>query len=214
VHSRHSAWLPISGIATLLGVVVVGWACVTAPPRNPENACDIFNEHVSWYRAARQTQDRWGVAPALQLAVVYQESSFNARARPPRRRILWIIPGWRLSSAYGYGQVVDATWERYRASTGRLGADRDEFRDVSDFLGWYGAELQRVALIDLDDPASFYLAYHEGPAGYRRRSFEAKPWLARVASRVAMRTRRYESQLSRCREQLDARIRTPWWWPF
>jgi len=207
-------WAPLASVVILVGLVAGSWACATAPPRNPESACDIFSENLSWYEAARDTEERWGVSAALQLAVIYQESGFDARARPPRSTILWVFPGPRASSAYGYGQVVDGTWDRYRASTGRRGADRDRFEDVSDFMGWYGRELRRSAAIEDEDHLGFYLAYHEGPGGYRSRSFEAKPWLARVAQRVAQRARVYERQLSRCGPALDERLATPWWWPF
>lgn len=55
-----------------------------------------------------------------------------------------------------------------------------------------------------------YLAYHEGHGGYRRGTYRGKPWLMRVARKVDGRARRYHTQLSRCREELES------WglWPF
>ena len=41
------------------------------------------------------------------------------------------------SSAYGYAQALEGTWDDYRKDTGRRGADRDDFADSSDFIGWY-----------------------------------------------------------------------------
>jgi len=190
------------------------WACVTPPPTNPDDACRIFDERLDWYVAARDAKEEWGVSPALQLAIIHQESAFRAQARPARTRFLWIFPGPRPSSAYGYGQVVDATWERYRVRTGRIDADRDDFADVADFIGWYGSEIRRRTNLPLADSYGFYLSYHEGPGGFLRGSFEAKPWLMSVARRVAERSARYDRQLTRCRAQLDERARAPWWWPF
>jgi len=51
------------------------------------------------------------------MAIIRQESSFQADAQPPRSRILWIIPGPRPSSAYGYSQALDGTWDWYRQAT-------------------------------------------------------------------------------------------------
>ena len=195
-------------------LLVTTWACVTPPPANPEDACRIFGERLDWYRAARASEDRWGLAASVQLAVIHQESSFRAQARPPRARFLWIFPGARPSSAYGYGQVTDSTWERYRRQNGRAGADRDDFSDVTDFIGWYGQEIRRTAGLAPSDTRSLYLAYHEGPAGFLRGTHESKAWLGRVAARVAQRAERYEQQLRTCRPELEARIRGPWWWPF
>jgi hypothetical protein len=48
------------------------------------------------------------------------------------------------------------------------------------------------------DARNQYLAYHEGHAGYRRGSYNAKPWLLRVADGVADRAATYEMQLISC----------------
>jgi hypothetical protein len=50
-----------------------------------------------------------------------------------------------------------------------------------------------------DDARNQYLAYHEGHSGYARGSYNAKPWLLRVASRVDERAEMYERQLVGCR---------------
>jgi hypothetical protein len=48
------------------------------------------------------------------------------------------------------------------------------------------------------DAFNQYLAYHEGHAGYRRGSYNAKSWLLRVADDVAERALTYEMQLISC----------------
>ncbi len=154
------------------------------------------------YSSARRSFETWGVPEAVQLAVIYQESGFRATARPPRRRILWILPGPRPSSAYGYAQALDSTWESYRESTGRHGADRNYFPDAVDFIGWYGSEIHRRTGIAKDDAYSLYLAYHEGPGGYRRGSHKDKPWLLGTARKVDARARTYQRQYAACKERL------------
>jgi len=142
------------------------------------------------------------VPEAVQLAIIHQESRFVARARPPRQRFLLIFPGSRPSSAYGYGQILDGTWDEYRRSVGRADAARDDFGDVVDFIGWYGDRAHRQAGVARNDAGSLYLAYHEGIGGYSRGTHTAKAWLAPVARKVEVRAGRYQAQFNGCRESL------------
>ncbi len=184
-------------------------ACAS-PPRKSDDLCDIFTARRSWYKAARRSYDRWGVPESVQLAVIKQESSFRARAKPKRKKVLWIFPGPRPSSAYGYGQVLDGTWDLYRKSTGRRGADRHDFGDVTDFIGWYGHHIHQRTGVAKNDPYGLYLAYHEGAGGYLRASYTQKPQLQGVARSVDRQAKRYQAQYATCREDLAR----PWYWPF
>ena len=199
----------------LVGLMFTGLVvfvdCSTPPPRSPDDLCKIFTERRSWYRSARSSYYRWGVPVSLQLAVIHQESSFRANAKPPRSRFLWIFPGPRASSAVGYGQALEPTWREYKRSTGNSGATRDDFGDVTDFIGWYGHRAADSADVPKNDPYRFYLAYHEGPGGYRRGTWKSKPWLQQVARKVSARARRYHAQYLGCREELASHR---WWWPF
>lgn len=187
--------------AVVLAVTLVS-GCAKGPPRDPEDACAIFRERRGWWQAARESRERWGVSEATQLAIIHQESRFRHDSRPPRRKLLWFIPWRRHSSAFGYGQVTDGTWDDYQRRSGNGGADRDDFDDVADFIGWYGHTIHRRTGIPKSDAYRLYLAYHEGPAGYRRGSHEKKAWLRGVARRVAARAERYERQYTTCREEL------------
>jgi hypothetical protein len=189
----------------LAAALLLSAACATPPPRRPDDACAIFSEHRSWHRAARESGERWGVPEPVQLALVHQESRFRHDARPARRRILWVLPGPRPSSAYGYGQVLDETWDLYRRETGRRGADRDDFADVADFIGWYGDLAHRRAGVAKDDAYALYLAYHEGPGGYARGTHLRRPWLLEVARKVDARAALYRLQYGSCRERLSRR---------
>ncbi len=189
--------------AALLTACGLGLACATTPPSNPDDLCSIFKEKRGWFRATQESRAQWGVPEPVQLAIVYQESRFVARARPPRKRFLGIFPGARPSSAYGYGQILDGTWQEYRASVGRRAAARDDFGDVVDFIGWYGDRAHGRAGIAKNDAGALYLAYHEGIGGYSRGTHIAKGWLVQVARKVSVRAARYQKQYDACRERLE-----------
>lgn len=200
--ARRSAWLACAALMVLFGYV---WLRAESPPEKPGDLCAVFEEKRSWYRSARASARGFGVPEAVQMAILHQESGFRSKARPPRKRILWVLPGPRPSSAYGYGQVIESTWRQYRDRTGRLRARRTRFGDVAHFMGWYIAEIHRTTGIRKDDAYNLYLAYHEGPTGFLRGSHRSKDWLLRTARSVDDRARRYQRQLTACRERLDSR---------
>jgi hypothetical protein len=177
-------------------------ACASAPPSQVQNACLILDENRSWGPDLRRAERRWGLSPGAQLAFVKRESSFERRARPERTRILWVLPGPRPSSAFGYAQALDATWDWYRDDTGRRGADRHDFGDAVDFVGWYASQSHSLSDIELNDPYRLYLAYHEGHGGFNRGTYRGKAWLQRAARKVEADTRRYDAQIARCRHRL------------
>lgn len=181
---------------TLIGLLLSG--CTSKPPANPDNICKIFSEKRGWYKDAKKASRRWGTDISVMMAFMHQESSFKARARPPRKKILWVLPGPRPASAYGYAQAIDETWRAYQRSTGRGGADRNDFDDAIDFIGWYNDQSQRSNKISKSDAYHLYLAYHEGQGGFARRSYRNKQWLKDVASKVSKRAERYRQQLNGC----------------
>ncbi|MDX1656390.1 MAG: transglycosylase SLT domain-containing protein [Candidatus Competibacteraceae bacterium] len=193
--------LTVTLLAALVALLAMG--CASAPPRNPNDACAIFAQYPHWYREARRAQERWGVPVPVLLAIIHHESGFQAEARPPRRRYLWIIPGPRRSSAYGYAQALDGTWDWYRQSTGNRGADRNDFGDAVDFVGWYLQENRRRNGVALDDAYSQYLAYHQGHTGYARGDHLGQNWLHRIAQGVERQAVRYAKQLQNCRGELE-----------
>jgi hypothetical protein len=189
-------------LTTSVVLVLLFQACANGPPRNPDDLCEIFSQKGKWYEGTRRSFERWGVPESIQLAVVHQESRFRASARPDWRWVLWIFPAGRLSSAYGYGQVKDGTWGDYVSATGQRGADREDFADVADFIGWYGDLIHRRTAVAKDDAQNLYLAYHEGPGGFARGSHQEKPWLLEVARKVEARARLYQGQYLGCRDRL------------
>lgn len=186
-------------------------ACATTPPTDPDNACRIFTQKPDWYQAALATQHKWGLPVQIQLAIIRQESSFQHNAQPPRATFLGIPLWWHKTSAYGYAQVKDSTWDWYQDKTGNSWASRDDFADASDFIGWYANLSHRELGISKWDTYNQYLAYHEGQGGWKRKSYRAKPWLRRVAQRVADQASIYGAQLRHCRKELED---AGSWWPF
>jgi hypothetical protein len=196
---RASVALRLGAIGTALGALTlfVG-ACAHLPPRQLDDLCGLFAEKPEWHQAAERSRARWGVAPSISMAILHQESRFRAKARPGWRMALGFVPIGPASSAYGYGQVQDAAWSDYRDRTGNRHAQRDDFADVIDFVGFYSDVLARSSGIPKHDAFHLYLGYHEGPTGYQRRSFDQKPWLFGVARKVAERAALYEGQSAGC----------------
>jgi len=177
----------------------------TNRPHNLENICTIFDDRHDWYRAAKKSEERWGTPTHIQMAIVRQESSFRYNAKPPRTKLFGFIPWKRPSNAYGYAQALDKTWIRYQDDTGRTSADRDDFDDAIDFVGWYTNLSNRSVGISKWDPYNQYLAYHEGQTGWRRGSYDQKGWLKNSAKSVDNRARDWWVQLQSCQDELDDR---------
>lgn len=176
--------------------------CATPnPPSNPDNICEIFREHDEWYEDAADSYERWGIPIPVMMAILHQESKYIGDAKPPRTTCLWIFPGPRPSSAYGYAQVLDGTWEEYQESTDNSWADRDDFGDAIDFVGWYCALSVKKCGISRNNARNLYLAYHEGRGGYNRKTYAKKAWLLKVASKVQKRAVRYRGQLAACEDE-------------
>ncbi len=187
-------------------------SCVSiTPPSNVADICSIFEQKRGWYRAADRSERRWGSPIPVMMAIIHQESSFRAKAKPKRKKILWVIPGFRSSSSYGYTQALAETWQRYIRDAGNYGADRDNFADSIDFVGWYNQQSHRRSGISKDDPYQLYLAYHEGHGGYNRRSYKNKQWLLAVAGKVASQSARYTSQLATCESRFAGTSELPGW---
>lgn len=176
--------------------------CRSSPPEDVDNICNIFDEKRGWYKDAERARKRWDSSIPVMMAFAYQESSFKAKARPPRKKYFWFIPGPRPASAYGFAQATNETWDAYRKSTGRWGADRNNFGDAMDFVGWYNRESKRASKIASNDAYNLYLAYHEGHGGFNRRSYARKKWLTDVGRKVAGRASTYAMQLSGCEKRL------------
>jgi len=177
--------------------------CTALPPKNSENICSTFREKDDWYEDAKNSFKKWGVPIHIQMAIMHQESHFVADAEPPRPWLLGFIPLPRESSAYGYAQAKDETWDDYLSKAGGWSADRDEFADATDFIGWYcNVSHNRLGISKLD-AKNLYLAYHEGHGGYQHKSYLQKAGLVQIANKVAKRAKLFQSQLGECQHDLE-----------
>lgn len=196
--------------ALLIGAAGALSACVSNDmPDQPGDACAIFDQNDGWWRSVKRAERRWGAPPALQLAIIRQESGFDHNARPARGRGFLFFPGRRPSSAHGYAQALNATWEEYERAAGDRGLDRDEFSDATDFVSWYTGRTRAELGIPFSDANAHYLAYHEGRGGYRRGSYRGNATLLAAAARVHSYYSTYAAQIDRC----DGRLNR-WWAPF
>jgi hypothetical protein len=198
----HRQPLPTASL-TACAVLLILAGCATSPPSRVDNACAVFEEKPDWYEAARDSEKRWGTPVQVQLAIIRAESSFKHDAKLPRDTFIGIPMWWRVSSAYGYAQAKDETWDGYRKATGNGWASRSDFADASDFIGWYTDQSQKRLGISKWDTYNQYLAYYEGQGGYSRKTYAKKDWLIRIARKVDGWARTYGGQLLACSGRLN-----------
>ncbi|PPR47434.1 MAG: hypothetical protein CFH19_00473 [Alphaproteobacteria bacterium MarineAlpha5_Bin9] len=179
-------------------------ACTKIDSNLTEDSCILFKEKKNWYKATKKSYDKWGAPISLQLAIVKQESSFNQFAKPKRKKIFGIIPSpKRPSTAFGFAQVTNPTWDWYKKSTGNTNASRANFNDISDFIGWYVNNSHKMLGLSKKDTYNQYLAYHEGHNGWKNQSYKTKKWLIDVAKKVEKNSKKYNNQLIKCENQLN-----------
>ncbi|EPP26944.1 hypothetical protein L911_3199 [Vibrio fluvialis I21563] len=188
-------WLPVSTLLLLAG-------CATSPPSKQNNLCEIFREKPQWYEDAVEMQDEWGTPIQIAMAIIKQESSFRHDAKPPKDYLLGFIPWGRVSSAYGYAQAQDPAWDDFQQATD-YGGSRTNFDDSLVFIGWYTSETQKTLGVSKWDTYHQYLAYHEGRGGFKRKSYQSKPTLLKVARKVEQQAKDYGWQLKQCRQELE-----------
>jgi len=191
--------------ASLVVCLVMLSACTTYRPANLNNVCDIFLGEPDWYEAAVDANKRWGTPIQVMMAILHQESRFVHDAKPKRNWFLF-VPLPRRSSAFGYAQAQNPAWQDYMKSTGRYGADRDDFEDAIDFVGWYTHTTQAQLKVSKWDTYNQYLAYHEGRGGFKRKTYQKKSWLLPVAKKVGSRASTYGAQLKQCKSRLDKEV--------
>lgn len=185
----------------MLSVALVSMlaGCVSTP-KNTTNACAVLEQKdgffFNWRRSAKKAERKYGIPMPVILATVYTESGFRQRARPPRKKLLGLIPWKRPSSAYGYSQAVKGTWDEYRRQTGNKTARRTSFDDTAQFIAWFHRESIRKNHISPNDAYNLYLNYHLGHRAYARG--QTTPIAIQGARRMQAMAQRYDMQLRRC----------------
>lgn len=188
-----------SKIAGFVALVALA-GCAGAAPGNINNVCAVFAQNdgwvENWQRSASKAQRRHGVPVPVIMATMRHESGFRGNARPPRKYYLGFIPGGRASSAYGYSQALDGTWDQYIRETGSYGARRSSFDDAADFIGWYHSQTAKKFGVSPGDAYNLSLAYHAGWDAYRKRRFTAG--MQSYAQSAAKRAAEYGQQMRGC----------------
>ena len=187
-----------TGLLAVAFLALAGCAGTADPPNNVENACAILEERPDWYAAARTSTKKWKTPTVVMLAIIWRESSFRPAAKPPRTYFLGFIPTGRQSSAYGFSQAIDGTWDWYKRATRNRDADRTDFSDAVDFVGWYMTESRKRLGLPMRDAMGHYLAYHEGHGGFESGGWKEKAWLKRAAQQVSGKATLYDAQLRGC----------------
>jgi hypothetical protein len=193
-------------ISLALVLIIFTFSCASKPPQQQENICTIFKEKTSWYRLANRSEEKWGAPIYVQMSIVRQESAFQNRAKPERTKLLGIVPWKRKTSAFGYSQAVDGTWDWYKKETKRPLASRVNFSDAIDFTGWYINKTNKINGIKKSDAYNQYLAYHEGHGGFKSKTYNSKDWLINAATKVDQRAEKYRQQLDQCKSQFKKKI--------
>jgi len=188
----------------LIGLILSG--CASKPPQQQENICQIFKDKSSWYRLVSRSEEQWGAPIHVQMSILRQESSFQNRVKPERTKLLGLIPWKRKSSAFGYSQAIDSTWNWYKKEENRPLASRVNFADAVDFTGWYINKTYKINGIKKNDAYNQYLAYHEGHGGYKNKTYKNQQWLINTAKIVDKRSKKYKQQLDKCKNQFKKKI--------
>ena len=188
-------------LSSILLIFIV--ACSSIDNINTADSCIIFEEKRNWYNSTKKSFNKWNVDIAFQLAIVNQESSFQQFAKPKRKKLFGLIPTNRPSTAFGFAQVTNPTWDWYKSRTNNTNASRANFADITDFIGWYVNQSNKMLGISKSDYYNQYLAYHEGHQGWKNKTYNSKKWLLKVAKNVETNTNKYNNQLIDCEKKLN-----------
>lgn len=184
-------------VIVALAALVLG-GCASGPPSDPNNICRILVEEKSWKKDANKARKRWGLPPHIGFAFIHRESTFRAKAKPARNKLLGVVPLRRPSSAYGYAQATDEAWSDYKKATGRRFVQRDNMGDALDFIGWYNHTSNRRLGLSKGDAYRLYLAYYSGHGGYARGTWKKSTAIKGYAKKAARQAAIYQRQLKRC----------------
>ena len=195
-------------LISIISLSLIMSGCILSspkPPSNQSNICSIFEANPQWYDYAKDSENKWGTSISAQIAFIKQESSFRHDIRPPRDKLLGIIPWFRSSSAYGYAQAQNAVWSEYEEERGSLFSRRSHMKYATDFIGWYNKKTSQSLGISSSNTEHLYLAYHEGRGGYKRKSYLKKNKLRGIAKKVSRQAMVYQKQLAGCEAKFKCR---------
>jgi len=184
-------------------IVFLFIASCSSIPKNPTNACKIFNENYLWYKSAKKSSQTYGAPIYTILAFVNKESGFNRWAKPKTTKLFKIIPYKRPSSSFGYSQAVNKTWELYKTETNNPLALRTRFKDSVMFIGWYMKKTNKINKISFNDSYRQYLNYYLGWGNYSKGLHKTDKKAILFAKNVEKQSNIYKNQLQKCQKSLN-----------
>lgn len=169
--------------------------------KNKEDACIIVKKNPDWLKAMYRTQLVYNIPISTQLAFVKHESNFKRKARPLNKNRKSIFDKKYASTAYGYAQALDGTWKEYQTTFNNKRLKRTNYGHSVDFIGWYNNRHIKAGM-NPNNISHLYLAYHEGLGGYRKKTYNKKPWLVNYSKAVEMSAQKYHRQLNLCKPEI------------
>jgi hypothetical protein len=152
--------------------------------------CTVIARNPDWIPILQTVEQTYGVTPGAVLAVIDQESRFNASARGQG------ASGANPQRNFGYSQANLRTWNWFLRESGYEGShSRTDFAASAHFIGWHFVEHVGSINAPVSDTYRHYLVYKQGLGGYRRGASAASQRLART---VARRAATADSQLDGC----------------
>ena len=177
-------------------------ASCASPPEHINDVCAVFDQQDGWFNnweaSAKKAESKYGVPVPVLMATIRKESGFKSNAKPPRTKLLGFIPWKRQSSAEGFSQALDGTWDQYTSESGNFMAKRRNFDDAVDFVGWYHNKTATTFGVDRNDAYNLYLAYYAGWNGYKRGVWKSNASLQNYARATAAMAQTYAQQLKGC----------------
>ncbi len=190
----------LNKIVVILALLALS-ACAYKP-HSINNVCAVFAQKDGWINnwqsSAAKASGKYGIPVPVLMATMRKESGFKSNARPPRGKLLGFIPWKRASSAYGYSQALNGTWEQYQRETNSPLARRNVFADAIDFVGWYHSKTVRNHGVAPNDAYHLYLAYYSGWGGFSKGSWRSNSSLKRYARETQEMASSYAAQLRSC----------------
>ena len=160
---------------------MIAWDIDRIPPTQKAmgDICIMLTQRPHWYRALLKANQKWLLDIPTAMAFIKFESNFKRDARPPN------------SSAYGFSQALNGTWDQYVKENSIILSNRKRFSDSVDFIGWYNKRSQNILKLNNTDAYSLYLAYYNGHHSKKYRNFK-------TAKSVHAFAVRYRKQLKNC----------------
>lgn len=164
---------------TLLSLPIIGFA-------GTQNICEVLKVHPSWYQDAKVVQQKWGVPVSVQLAIIQEESHFKPDAKN------------KDSSAYGFAQAVNQIWVTYKENCDNKKQKRNNFKDATNFIGWYANRMQKQVNVSPQNAYQLYLSYHDGASGYLTALHKKQAFSKQLADHVQDVANQYKVELLSC----------------